>query len=381
MKKKILILTYYYVPGFKGGGPIQSIKNMVDNLSDEFEFFILNKDRDLGDSKPYTNIKCDEWQNIGNSNIYYMSEDKFNIKHIFNLIKNTEYDILYVNSFFGVKLVIPALLCKILNIMNGKKVILAPRGEFSEGALSIKSIKKNMYIKLFKLFNFHKDIIWHATAKNEEQDIINILGDNIEIRVAGNLTSNNDKLIYDKSIDKEVGNLKIIFLSRISPKKNLLKAIQLLSHIKGNVIFDIYGPKEDELYWNKCQQEINKLNNNVNIIYKGAVDNCNVNEIFKQYHILLFPTLGENFGHVISEALIGGCPIIISDQTPWRDLERNNVGYDLPLDNDKKFIEAIQKFIDMNKKEYMSLSINAFNYGKKISNSNKSIERTKLLFK
>ena len=67
MKQKVMIFTGYYLPGVKGGGPIQSIKNLVNNLSDIFDFYIVTSDRDLGDTEPYSNIKVDEWNQISNT--------------------------------------------------------------------------------------------------------------------------------------------------------------------------------------------------------------------------------------------------------------------------------------------------------------------------
>lgn len=35
---KILTLADYYLPGYKAGGPIRTLANMVDMLGDEFKF-------------------------------------------------------------------------------------------------------------------------------------------------------------------------------------------------------------------------------------------------------------------------------------------------------------------------------------------------------
>lgn len=378
-KKKILILADYYVPGIKGGGPIQSIKNIVDNLKSEFNFYIIAKDRDLGDREPYKNIQQDKWQIVGNANVYYVSEEKFNIFNITKIINEVNYDVLYLNSFFAIKTgLMPIILRKFKKIDN-KKIVMAPRGQFSKGALQLKSLKKSLYIKTFKILNLHKDLIWQSTAEIESKDIKQVFGDDITVKLANNLTANYDELLYTKNIEKRSGSIKLVFLSRITPKKNLKKAINFLSKIKGNVIFDIYGPIEDKFYWNECKNEINKLGSNIEVNYRGSIQHNEINNMFNKYHIFLFPTLGENFGHVISEALIGGCPVILSDQTPWRKLEEKNVGWDIPLEDENKFIDIIQKCIDMNKEEYLNLSMDAFNYGKIQSNCKEDIEATKQL--
>lgn len=379
-KKNILILADYYIPGIKGGGPIQSIKNIVDNLKTEFNFYIITRDRDLGDIKPYENIKQNKWQTVENASVYYISDQKFNIFNLIKLINEVNYDVLYLNTFFGIKTgFIPILLRKI-KIISYKTIVIAPRGQFSKGALQLKSLKKSLYVKVFKLLNLQNNLVWQSTSEIESEDIKMIFGDDVTIKLVNNLTSNYNELLYKKNIKKTSGNIKLVFLSRITPKKNLKKAIQFLTKVKGKVIFDIYGPIEDKLYWKECEEEISRLESNIEVNYKGVIKHNEINSMFNKYHIFLFPTLGENFGHVISEALIGGCPVILSNQTPWNELEDRGVGWDISLDNEKKFIDVIQKCIDMSNEEYLNLSMNAFNYGKFKSNCIEDIQATKQLF-
>ena len=65
---------------------------------------------------------------------------------------------------------IPILLNKI-NLINPQKIILAPRGNFSTGALGLRRKKKQLLIKVSKLLNLHNKIRWHATAVEEKKDI------------------------------------------------------------------------------------------------------------------------------------------------------------------------------------------------------------------
>ena len=73
-------------------------------------------------------------------------------------------------------------------------------------------------------------------------------------------------------------------------------------------------------------------------------------------HLFFLPTLGENFGHIILEAFCAGCPVLISDQTPWRDLEEKGVGWNLPLDQPELFREVLQRFAGMENAEYIKWS-------------------------
>jgi glycosyltransferase involved in cell wall biosynthesis len=82
----------------------------------------------------------------------------------------------------------------------------------------------------------------------------------------------------------------------------------------------------------------------------------------KKHHAFILPTLGENFGHSIYEALINGLPVIISDQTPWRNLENKKVGFDIPLADSKKFVDAIAFFANQSENEWNVWSSNAHEF-------------------
>ena len=100
-KVRVLTLVNYYLPGYKGGGPLRSNANIVDHLSDEFEFWIIALDHDLGDSLPYPNILQNQWQEVGSSKVYYLSESNSSLRSLADLISSTPHEVLYLNSFLN----------------------------------------------------------------------------------------------------------------------------------------------------------------------------------------------------------------------------------------------------------------------------------------
>ena len=189
-----------------------------------------------------------------------------------------------------------------------------------------------------------KDIYFQSTSEEETNAIERWLGTSKrKIYYLTNIPSI-PKEEYSHP-QKQSGNARLIFLSRIIWKKNLLFAIQCLKEIRGSVQFDIYGPIEDKEYWQKCQREIKTLPNNIKVNYCGLIGHDEVHKTFARYDAFLFPTLSENFGHVIAEALSVGCPVIISDQTPFVDVEKYGAGYVISLENIHQFTCAINKVI------------------------------------
>jgi len=284
--------------------------------------------------------------------VYYLSPERSTVLDIADLIATTPYDVLYLNSFFDLSFSIKPLLARRLGWVPNKSVIIAPRGEFSSGAIRIKYFKKIVYIQAAGLLHLFDNVTWQASSEHEAQDIIRVLKVSAAtIHVALDLPSSLDfnvpiSDVFSSQINANFG-IRIVFLSRISPKKNLYFALKVLCYVKVYVTFDIYGPAEDTDYWKSCEKLIDQLPTNVSVNYFGSVRPEQVPTIFSRYDLFFFPTQGENYGHVIAEALSMGTPVLLSDQTPWRDLQADRLGWDLALDDMDAFVSIIETYSSM----------------------------------
>lgn len=337
--KNILVYTGFYLPGFKGGGPIRTVANMAEALGHEINFSIVTLDRDLGDAEPYSNITPDQWQQVGKANVFYASPARW-LGKTFRLIQNFQGDALHLNSFFSFRFsILPLLIARLTK--PGLPVIVGPRGEFSSGALALKSFKKKrIYIAAARAVGLYKNVIWHASTAHEADDIRRIMGDSVSVRIAIDIAAPAANMSLKPRNDG--ARLKVIFISRLSPKKNLLGAIDILKKVRCPVDFDVYGPAEDQNYWEACQNAAIGLPQNVSFSYCEPLQPDAVARKMAEYDLFFFPTHGENFGHVIAEALSAGLPILISNATPWRDLEGKALGWDLPLDQPERFARCIE---------------------------------------
>jgi len=350
--KKILIFTDIFLPGFKGGGPITSVSNLVSLLNKYFDILICTSDSDFRDNIPYKEIVSDKIIKYKDYNVIYLSN--MNKNSISKVTNEFNPDLIYLNSFFSKTTQIVMFLNK---FTFKKKIIVAPRGELQQNSLNIKRPKKSLYLFIYKLFGLYKNIHFHSTDTIETKRIKDLFQIN-------NITElqNAVKILKFKPLDKKENELKLVFVSRVSKKKNLHYALVLLSSIKHIISFDIYGPKEDVGYWSECQKVIETLPKNIKVSYKGSLDQREIVRTMREYHTFLFPTLSENFGHVIVEAMQAGLVPIISDQTPWRNLEKLSAGWDLPLDDKKTYIDTINKLYFMSNEEYTKKSLATIKY-------------------
>jgi glycosyltransferase involved in cell wall biosynthesis len=348
-KPTVLVLISYYIPAYKAGGPLRTIANMVDHLSDTFNFKVITRDRDIGDTQSFLQIKENQWQRIGKCSVYYLNLNLISFLAINKLIANTPHDILYLNSFFDLNFTIKPLIGRKFKFFSSDKVILAPRGEFSKEALKLKSYRKIVFFCLAKFLRIYNDLTFQASSEYEEKDIRErSLFKSSDIQIALDLPLISDVFLSDftkledNSIDNE--SLNLVFLSRISPMKNLDFALNILSKINRTIIFHIYGPIEDLIYWRQCQNLIKLLPSNIKVDYKGSIQPQEVSLIFSKYDLFFLPSRGENYGHVIAESLSCGTPVLISNNTPWKNLNKDNLGWEFDLNNVESFIKTIEEF-------------------------------------
>ncbi len=80
------------------------------------------------------------------------------------------------------------------------------------------------------------------------------------------------------------------------------------------------------------------------------------------YHALLMPSLTENFSYTVLESLQAGIPVLISDQTPWRDLQSQRVGWDLPLEDLSTWAAALEQLSHQALAERLEQSQRALGY-------------------
>lgn len=382
--KRVLTFCDYYLPGFKAGGPIRSISNLIARLERDLRFSVVTRDRDQGDAKPYDGVAVDQWQDRQGTPVFYMSPQRRGLAGIRNVLRETDHDVVYLNSFWSPAFTIPMLLLRRLGLVPRVPVVLAPRGEFSRGALQLSRTKKQAYLLSARGLGLYRNVNWHASSKKEREDILRSLPatdpDRIHIVPPVPPAAADGPVRDGATSPKRSGELSVVFLSRVSPMKNLEGALEILTGVQGQVAFHIYGPQEDPGYWRECERVMSELPDNVRTRYHGLVDGTEVRATLAAHDVLLLPTRGENFGHVILESLLSGCPVIISDRTPWRGLREENAGWDLPLEDPQRFRQVVQQLVGMSSEEYSELSHAARRYGIAYVNDERILERNRSLF-
>jgi len=358
-RKKVMVFCDYYLPGFKSGGGMWTIVNLVDRFKDRYDFYVVTRNHDgKSDRKPYDQVKSGDWNTVGPAQVFYLSPGQLNVRSFSDLIDEIKPDIVFLNSVFS-RPSITFLRTRKKPKYSGIPVIVSPCGELSAATLRFKAVKKRTFLTYARLAGLYRDVIWRASFETDAQEIRDAIGEKIEVICAPDLPPKSILPDFDLSDKpaKQPGAVRFVFVSRLVRKKNLHYLLERLSSCtEGDIALDIVGPIEDKEYWKECQDAAKKLPDNIVMNVAGAMPYHEILARTQSAHFFVLPTLTENFGYVFIEALASGCPLLISDRTVWGSVVEKGSGWTVPIEDPVMWNAALQKCIGMDQGEFSKMS-------------------------
>lgn len=377
-KKHVLVFIDWFLPGDKAGGPVRSCANLIGHLGNDFDFSVITRDTDYTSETPYASVKSDAWNELPDGKrVYYISAAQLNRATIERLLREEKYDAVYVNGIWSQPFTAWPL--RALKKMNSSaKAVVAVRGMLAPSAMAIKATKKKAFLAYAKLRGIFNDAVFHATSETEAAQTKAVFGTNANVLVAGNFPR------FDKAAasprQRTGKTLMLVSVARIAPEKNTLYAIQTLAKVKTPLDADFYGAVYDPAYWNECEAALANLPGHINVKFHPPADSEEVPSLLRNYDFLFLPTRGENFGHIILEAMQAGLPVLISDKTPWRNLQAQQAGWELPLGKPEAFAAQIDSLAAMDEQVYSKWSEGALKLAEQYSSSPELLEANRRLF-
>lgn len=375
-RPRVLVLATHFAPSQRGGGLVTALASLIGHLREDFDFTVATSAHDLHAGTPYPAEALDAARARAGVQVLYLPRGRALLPALMALL-DEPWDLVYLNSFLSPGYTTVPLL---LRRLKGLRMpwLLAPRGELMPGALQLKRRKKQFYLGLLRHLGLLRGLHFQGTSPAELRALRGLgLGPAHE---AGDLPPDCQPAELKPPALMPEGPLRLVFLARVVPIKNLLFALQALALLRLPVIFDIHGPVGDAHYWQACQQQMARLPAHVQVRYLGALPPGQALGTLPGYELLLLPTQSENNGYVIHEALLSGCIALISDQTPWQGLDARGVGADLPLGSPASFAAAITRFAQMPATERLAWRQRAQAFGLERLNASPQTLATRTMF-
>lgn len=328
-RQRIVVSVDWFPPAFRAGGPIRSTFNLVSLLASRYDVWVISGAYDLGQDRPL-DVLLDTWQTVecgaGSIQVMHWTRWNWNSKAWTQILGELNPDWLHLNSVFSKHFTLIPL--RAARKRDNLRIVLAPRGMLGSSALSLKPLKKRVFLSYARATGLFRNVRWHASTAMERDEVLGQFM-NADCRVAQNIPGGS----ILEEFPRVAENWNVVSVGRIHRVKNLHFGLKALLNAQSSrpIKMTFIGPVEDEAY----QKELVAMARNqdrVVVEFAGGMAPTELAPFWQKAHYFLSSTTQENFGHSIVEAWAHGCPVLISDRTPWRDLESKGVGWDWPLD-------------------------------------------------
>lgn len=249
---------------------------------------------------------------------------------------------------------------------NNKPYIVTLRGMMYPQALAHSAIVKKISLLLYQRKDLNQAACIQATCI-EEMNYYRSLGFMNPVAVLPNpieVTNIIDRPIRTNSC------FRIGYLGRIHPRKRierLIYAFDTLRNKLSNAELLIIGA-DDREYEEFLHKEVEWLHLK-NVRFTGFLTGKEKDEAIMSLSYLVVPSDFENFGNIVTEALVRGVPVIASKGMPWKDLEDYHCGW--WINNDQDTINgAIMMAYNTSEKDRIQMGLN----GKQLMRNKYSVE-------
>lgn len=247
-----------------------------------------------------------------------------------------------------------------------KPYVITLRGMLYPQALAHSAIIKKLSLILYQRKDLQHAACIQVTCK-EEMEYYRILGFNNPVAILPNPIETAN--IITRPIPRK-NKLRIGYLGRIHPRKRIERLIYAFDALRNelqNTELIIIGA-DDKQYETFLHNEVRRLNLN-NVKFTGFLTGKEKDEAILSLSYLVVPSDFENFGNIVTEALVRGVPVIASKGMPWQELEEYHCGW--WIDNSQNIINQIlRKVINIPEAERIQMGVN----GKKLIHDKYSVE-------
>ena len=236
-KPQVLVFVDWYKPGYKGGGPVRSMMNLVDHLGDRVDLWFVTSDTDYTATEPYPGIVPDRWTKLpSGEHVWYASRTGRTRKAWQRLLTERAWDTVYINGMFSWWYsVMPLVLLR----GQTQRRIVAARGMLLPGPMRQGALKKRIFLNAARMLGLYRGVAFQSTSADETASIKHWIGTDIPVHLVPNLPRKVD-LSKRPARPKTPGQVRLVNVVRIATEKNIHLIIQSLHGLRGEVSFDLF---------------------------------------------------------------------------------------------------------------------------------------------
>jgi glycosyltransferase involved in cell wall biosynthesis len=224
-------------------------------------------------------------------------------------LNSKKWEIVIIPGYYRPEYWITLIYCWINRIKIG---LFCDSTKFDSHSSGVRLFFKRMFVRFC-------DIYFGYGARS--RDYLSFLGADPELIFsrcqAAALPSNysaEDVMRRRENIHNLVSNIKVIYVGRLSPEKDLLtllKAWEAVVDKWPTAELDLFGSGPQEGALKRC---VENMGLNTRVRFLGAKESDEIYDAYIAADLLVLPSIREPWGLVVNEALSFGCPVVVSDR-------------------------------------------------------------------
>lgn len=213
-------------------------------------------------------------------------------------------------------------------IYRGKQarlpIVIQVQGMLEPWAFRFKSLRKRLAWILYQRKDLQSADLLFANSTQEAQSLLNL---GLHRPIACIPNGVHLPTLMEPSEKPPDAVRTALFLSRIHPKKGLLLWIQAWSKVRPTGWRLVIAGPDEAGHRQKVEKAVAEYGLERVVTFVGAVEGEAKDRLYREADIFVLPTLSENFGMVVAEALSYGIPVITTRTAPWEDLVGHRCGW------------------------------------------------------
>ena len=313
---KVLHVVPTYWPATRYGGPIYSVHGLCAALAKNDTSVTVfttsvdgakNSDVNHGELYKKDGVKVFYYESKYLRRIYFSSQFKHALEKVI-----TEFDLVHLHSIF----LYPTNIAARIAVKNKIPYVISPRGMLEKKLVKSKSSTvKNIWLKMFEKKTLEQANLIHLTSDREHEELVKFDYSFPKTIVIPNGVD--AKLIADGKNLEGSSTFQILFIGRINWKKRIDKLIESIKYLSFELKLIIAGNDEDE-YKDQLSKLIKDIGiderANISIEFVGEKHDEEKHNLFLESDVMVLPSLSENFGNTVIEAMAAGCPVIVTPE-------------------------------------------------------------------
>jgi glycosyltransferase involved in cell wall biosynthesis len=224
---------------------------------------------------------------------------------------------------------------------HGRPCVVSPHGALNSWALTVNPLPKKLMWRLVEERRLRRSSVVRATSMFEA-DFLRRLVPKATIAVIPPGTDLPD--LSRRPARK--GPRTALFLSRIIPNKGLLTLIRAWAQVRPrDWKLEVYGT-DFQNHLAECRQAVAESGLEPVVHFNAAAYQEKKWEPYLNADLFILPTISENFGIAIAEALASSVPVITTQAAPWEDLTREQCGWWVGLGLEP-LVKAMNEAVEM----------------------------------